>query len=148
MALMAHARLGRVLVVVHSAQAPSASEWAAYIDTWQVFASAIAVESVRTLVFTDGGAPDAEQRARLNNVLAGRPTPVAVLSDSFVVRSVCSTLSMFNRGLKVFSPGRLAEAMQFLGLQPSEQSAAMVALQQMKSALKSTTLNCLPIPPA
>jgi len=145
---MAHARVGRVLVVVHSAQAPSASEWAAHIETWHAIASAIEVESVRTLVFTDGGAPNAEQRARLNTVLAGRPTPVAVLSDSLVVRGVAGALSMFNRALKVFPPGRLAEAMQFLGLRPSEQSATMAALEQMKSALRSTTLNRIPIPPA
>ena len=66
------------------------------------------------LVATKGGGPTSTQRKYLNDLLAGRHVPVAVMSSSTAVRGVVTALSWFNRKIKAFPPEGLADALTYL----------------------------------
>ena len=69
-------RTGGVIVYVHTADAPSDVEW----DLAMGYFEAADLKHLRVLVYTDGAAPNASQRARLNGLLGSNKLPMAVLT--------------------------------------------------------------------
>jgi hypothetical protein len=105
---------GTIAVAVHNGQPPTRAEW----DEWMRVVMPIPVDELRILVFTDGGAPDAAQRAQfVERVKTGRPR-IAVTSSSATVRAAATALSWFVKGIQVFPPGSagLQSGIDFLGI--------------------------------
>lgn len=110
MASMAIRVVDRLFIVVYGTANPTDAEWSRYLDLVERHG----VEATVQLIATDGGEPTAAQRRRLNTLLAGRMVPVAVVSASKQVRRTVATLSWFNRFIRAFSPGDLAEALRYM----------------------------------
>ena len=104
----------RMFLVVYGAHAPSEDEWHDYLKSVEHHG----VVSTTQLVITDGGAPTSSQRRFLDDLLAGRYVPVAVVSGSFAVRATVTVMSWFNWSIRAFSPGAegLREALQYLAI--------------------------------
>lgn len=114
---MAFARSGRVWVMVHGARDVADADWDAYIRALGTISDA-----ERTIVFTEGPSPNPKQRARLNEKLGGSTPKTAVVSESLAVRGSVLALSLFNGGIRAFSPSELDAALAHLGLNAVEQA--------------------------
>jgi hypothetical protein len=105
-----------LMIAVHTSRPPSAEEWAEYI-------AAVASRDptkLRTLIFTDGGAPSSTQRKEVTTVLGGRPSRGAIVSASRLVRGAVSALGWFNPLIKAFAPSEVADALQYLGIRAEQ----------------------------
>jgi hypothetical protein len=100
----------RLFIVVYGAADPTDDEWAGYLELVERHG----IERTMQLICTDGGEPSSVQRRRLNELLAGRTVPVAVVSGSARVRGTVTALSWFNRKIKAFPPSGLREAIAYL----------------------------------
>lgn len=111
--------VGEVMLVAHTAKAPSDEEWKVYVEGVVTHDPA----RLRSLVFTDGGAPNSTQRRVLNEALGGKTSLGAVVSPSTMVRGVVTALSWFNPMIKAFAPGETDEAFRYLGVTDSSDIA-------------------------
>src|SRR5687767_3375736 len=84
--------VGRYVVFVHGKAAPGDDEWEQSLSFYREAPDA---RQVRALVYTEGGAPNAAQRAKLNAVLGGRKLPIAVLTTSSIARAAGTAISWF-----------------------------------------------------
>jgi hypothetical protein len=90
------------------------------------------------LIVTDGGVPTYAQRRYLNERLAGRYVPVAVVSGSTVFRSIVAivnAMSWFNRKIKAFPPSGFREAIAYLEIPASRTELIERAIEQLKLEL-------------
>ena len=129
MKTMAFASVGTVVIVLHSNQAPTDAEWAEYVKEFKKFKD---LTRVRSLVFTDGGAPNSAQRKEVNDLLDGRPGLTAVISASSMIRGVVTALQWFNPAIKSFSPDRVASAYEHLKLTPAERDSVGRQVQVLR----------------
>jgi hypothetical protein len=97
---MAFREIGPVFVEVHSGQAPTDADWAAFIAAAR---KALSQGCKRVLVVTDGGTPNAKQRVVLNDLAREFSVTVAVLSDAPATRGVVTVLSWFNPLIRSFA---------------------------------------------
>jgi hypothetical protein len=104
--------IGDHVVVVHSATAPTDVEWQKNVE----LQTSLPAGRARVLVWTDGGAPNAKQRAMLSAALKGGQPLTAVLTPSKVVQTVSVAISWFNPRLRVFSPNELELALDHLNI--------------------------------
>lgn len=103
-----------ILVAVHNANAPSTEDW----DEWTAVCDQARKDTggnlaaASNLVVTDGGAPNAEQRTRITQVLADAYTQprVAVVTDSPLVRVAARAFALFNRDTRAFAPAQFGDA--------------------------------------
>jgi hypothetical protein len=65
----------------------------------------------------------------------GGDVATAVLSHSVAVRTVVALLSMWNRGIRSFSPGQLSQALQFLEVAPESRSEVLERVVRMRIQL-------------
>jgi hypothetical protein len=100
----------RLFIVVYGAGDPTDDEWQEYLTLVRRHG----VDRTMQLVFTEGGEPTSAQRRLLNELLAGRPVPVAVVSASARVRGTVTALSWFNRTIRAFPPQGLRDALDYL----------------------------------
>jgi hypothetical protein len=100
----------RLFVVVYGARNPTDDEWRDYLD----LVKRHGIDRTMQLIFTDGGEPTSAQRRLLNDLLAGRNVPVAVVSSSARVRGTVTALSWFNRTIRAFPPHGLSDALDYL----------------------------------
>ena len=91
---------------------------------------------LRILVITDGGGPNAAQRARLQTVLKGRAVRVAIVTDSAKSRFIASAVSLFNRDHRGFSRAEIPIAYSHLQLTASECRAVEATLQELEPLIK------------
>jgi hypothetical protein len=114
--------IDRILLVAYGAADPSEEEW----DEYLALVKRHGIERTMQLILTGGGQPTPAQRRRLNEVLAGRTVPVAIVSGSRVVRGTVTALSWFNRKIKAFPPSGLREAIAYLEI-PATRAAFIEA---------------------
>ena len=115
---------------VHASEAPSDAEWEALLGLFRLAAEE-GVE-LRTLVYTEGGAPNARQRALLNDVLAGLKPRVAVLTPSAAARAIGVAISWFNPDLRVFAGDELSRALDHLDVNQGERRILTQALTELR----------------
>ena len=120
------------MVFVHSEQAPSNAEWSALMDA---FRNATNLRRIRVLVFTYGGAPNARQRAELNEVLRDVRPPVAIVTPSTLARAVCTALSWFQPRLRGFSPEEIESAFDYLDANEDDRRVLSKMLREMRLEL-------------
>jgi hypothetical protein len=131
---------GQIMVVVHNAKPPTDDDWRTYIDGIK----SLDLKTARSIVFTDGGAPDAEQRKAVNQALAGARVPGVVISPSALVRGVVTAMSWFNPGIKTFAPEQLEAAFRYLEFTPDEISRVWDKLDRLRIRLGDPTLKAIP----
>lgn len=107
---------GFVMVVVHSAHAPSPKEFNDFIAELAKHDP----EKIRLVVYTKGASLDGLQRKKMIDTLGGRQCTIAVLSDSAIVRGAVTALSWFNSKIKAFAPDRLPDAFQHINASKTE----------------------------
>lgn len=137
----------RVLVAVHTKQAPTDAEWNAWLALLEQVGEEVGQDLARlpNLVVTDGGAPSTAQRTAVNMLVAQGKTlpPVAVVTDSLFVRTVLRGLTIFNPGTKAFAPAELGRALDHLGIPASAATtlaAACVRLGKSIGGVRTTDL--------
>ncbi len=120
------------LVVVMNNESPLMPEWEAYLEACRVLDKKLNgdFDKAAALIFTDGGAPNAQQRRGMVEVLKGRPANSAVVSDSMMVRGPLAVLSIFNPALKVFAPKEWKQAATFARVPEARQ------MEHLQLALK------------
>jgi hypothetical protein len=105
---------GAVVIVVENAIAPTNAEWNGYCE--QV-ARAVSLANASGIAITDGGGPNTPQRGQINDLLAGRQAPSAVISDSRMIRGIVTALSWFNKKTYAFSPNEIMKALTYTGVE-------------------------------
>lgn len=92
---------------------------------------------VRSLVFTDGGAPSLGQRKRLFDALGEHSSRVrnAIVSDATSVRFVLSAMSLVVEGIRVFPPEQLGAALEYLGYNSAERAQCLARLRSTAKTL-------------
>lgn len=137
-----------IIVAVHNSNAPSHDDW----DEWaKVCEHALKqtrgdLSSMCNLVVTDGGAPNAEQRTRITQIIAdGYTQPrVAVVNDSAVVRLAVRAFAMFNRDTKAFAPTQFADAIEHVRWHRAELPKLLEIIEERADAVFGrSALSCL-----
>ncbi len=131
------ARRGSLVLLVQSATDPGAAEWDGFLDA--TFAAMAENDGrCRVLVFTAGGKPDAEQRAR---ALEGgwrdnQASPVVVVTSSALVRGVITVFSWFGMNIRAVTEPQLEHAYARLQLTSVELRWLLVERRILEERLK------------
>ena len=115
---MAFTAVDRTMIAVYRDREPTDDEWTTYLEA----VAEHGLDHSRHHIVTDGGGPNPNQRKRLNELLAGRASPVAVVTGSTAVRGITTALSWFNREIRAFSHAEFEGALRHLKI-PVEQAA-------------------------
>ena len=127
---------GDIMIVLHTANAPSELEWA----SWLAALRNMPKQRMKMLIFTDGGVPNTLQRGTFLDVLADAQPPIAVVSNVPAVRGVVTAISWFNKNVKLFTPAKLADAFAHLGVN-AERGRALFSTAQRATAQLGTVLS-------
>jgi hypothetical protein len=119
------------MVVVHGKESPSDADW----DRMCEFLKQAASPEMRILVYTDGGAPSAVQRSKLNAVLHMKPR-VAILTTSLIARTAGTALRWFNDKIRIFGPHEIEAGLKHLQLTRTEETALRAALDDVRGELR------------
>jgi hypothetical protein len=125
--------VGHIAIVVHTADAPTADEW----QDWLRQVREVPPERLAILVFSDGGHPDVNQRATLEEMFAVHKPRVAVVLTGALARHALTAISWFNPLIRPFRPGQGAAALDYLGVPRAEQPALMEQVHECAAALSS-----------
>jgi len=111
---IAFGREGSCIILAIGGEAPSESEWTAYLQFLQV-QLAIAT-TTRILVLAEEAPPTAVQRKKLNELTAqyAGAARIAVVTSSPFVRGAVTASSWFDKRYKAFAPQHLDDAMAWL----------------------------------
>jgi hypothetical protein len=138
---MKFATIKNFTVVFHSRYPPNEDEWDEYLTACA--ADFTRNGFMRYLVVSDGGAPSAVQRMRLNENLAHwtRTNPdairTAVLTKSAFVRGVVTAINWFRPTLRAYSPDNLGDALTYLGVPPELRSDVEALIPKVRSELEA-----------
>jgi hypothetical protein len=130
---MAAKAVGNFCVFVHTDAAPTDEQWDQVLDFYR---GAADPSTFRTLVFTEGAAPNAAQRARLKTATRGAKIPIAVLTSSAVARAAGIAIGWFNPLFRAFGPEELERALDHLDAQGLDRELLKLTLEELKSLLK------------
>lgn len=121
---MAFKVIDRLFVVAYGDMSPTLEEWVRYLHEVERHG----IDRTMHLIVTEGGGPNATQRRHLDELLAGRSVPVAVMSGSPAIRGMVTALSWFNGKIRAFYPAGLRDAIAYLeiGLARTAESAPKV----------------------
>jgi len=131
--------IGNLMILVHSAHPPTDAEWDEYLAALR----ARDQEKLRSLAFTDGGAPNTAQRKALNSILQGKTSTGAVVSPNAMVRGVVTALSWFNAKIKVFSPDEVERAFEYLGIPKPEYPLVWREIRNLRAKLGDDSLKSI-----
>jgi hypothetical protein len=91
---------------------------------------------LRFVILSRGGAPDgAQRRALMAMVGSARKPPVALLSDSIIVRGITAAFHLFAPIMKAFGTSELQAAGDFLNLTPTERERVAALLSELEREL-------------
>lgn len=122
-------------VVVHGKQSPSKLEWQRYLSDL-LPNGALLHEERRIVVVSNGGSPDGEQRRQMAEVVGKwKKPPLALLSDSALVRGVVGALRLFNPSMRAFRTDELASACLYLELAPSEAARVSELVAELRAEI-------------
>jgi hypothetical protein len=121
----------RLFIVVYGATNPTDEEWRDYLDLVERHG----IDRTMQLICTDGGGPSSAQRRDLNDRLAGRTVPVAVVSGSARVRGTVTMLSWFNRRIRAFPASGLRDAIAYLEIPASRTDLIEREMERLRQEL-------------
>lgn len=120
---------GSCLVFVHGTVPPTDAEWDRAMELYR----RVGIARGRMLVWTEGAAPNAAQRAKLGKVAGEAKPPIAVLTDSALARAAGTAISWFNPQLRAFPRTSIEPALDHLGLSGKERDDARTALAELRA---------------
>lgn len=123
----------RFLILVHTKDPPDDQQWKAYVAAargWKKDIQAF-------LVVSDGGGPNAMQRAELDEAIdiEHHPGKTAVVTVSRIARGIVTAISWFSPGIKAFGTNQLAPAIEYLGASPAEVESVSNEVRRLKKEL-------------
>lgn len=145
MKAMTFKMVGTLHVITVGGKDPTQEDWVTYMQAVisEEKRRGVNVTEMRTLVFSDGGGPNAAQRKMANDVLKGRPTPIAVVTNNFVMRGVITALQWFNPQCRAFMPNAAGEALKFLGIPQGKYEMIVNIARELQKDLKVPKLSSL-----
>lgn len=132
---------GEIMVVIHTSDPPNDAEWREYIDG----VLSTDLHSLRSVVITDGGAPNSAQRKALNEALNGAEVPGIVVTPSALVRGVVTALSWFNKKIKAYAPEDFDRACTYLELSGPEIEVVWETIDRLRALLDNPDLRAIPV---
>ncbi|MFT3766112.1 MAG: hypothetical protein QM820_11440 [Minicystis sp.] len=130
---------GGLMIIVHPNKSPTDLEWDRYFEELVKHDP----ERLRSLVFTDGGAPNTPQRKRVNDWLRGRASICAVVTTNTFVRGVVTAFSWFNPKINAFAPGATDSAMHYLGIPEEDYVLVRRELQLLRKQFGTVQVESL-----
>lgn len=132
---------GGLLILVHTSRAPSDAEWDAY------FSELVKHDplKLKSLNFTDGGAPNGAQRKQVNDYLKGRTSRCAVVTSSPFVRGVVTALSWFNPEIKAYAADYVDSALDHLGVRDQEVPLVRREIQLLRKRMGQDELKSIAV---
>ena len=121
------------MVFVHGDIAPSVEEWDACTAAFHAHPD---LQRVCILVYTEGAAPNAKQRAQLNEALQNAKPRIAILTPSSFARAAATALSWFNPRMRVFEPAAIESAFDHLDANADERFQLRVLLRELQYELR------------
>lgn len=131
MKTMAWKVIDRLFVVVYGESDPTDDEWVSFLKDIERHG----IDRTMHLTVTTGGGPNETQRRYLNELLDGRPVPVAVLTNSTAIRGMITALSLFNRKIAAFPPNGLRDALAFLEIPARRTELIEHTIQELRGKL-------------
>jgi hypothetical protein len=128
---MAITVIDRLFIVVYGTTNPTDEEWRDYL----ALVERHGIDRTMQLIATDGGGPTSVQRRILNEILAGRAVPVAVVSGNARIRGTVTALSWFNRSIRAFPPSGLRDAIAYLEIPASRTDLIMREMARLRHEL-------------
>jgi hypothetical protein len=125
-------KVGNIMVYVHADVPPTDAEWEAGIS---FFKETSDPSRLSALVYTQGGAPNAAQRARLNAVLGSNKVRIGLLTASAAARAAGVAVRWFNPELSIFGPEDVEAALDHIRAPTDQRSEVKRALTELKSEL-------------
>ena len=104
--------VGYTCICYYNAFAPTEHD---HRDSIQFFRK-LDFDRIKLLAITEGGAPSTMQRKDFNDALRGHQPPLALLTDSSLVRGAITAYSWFNKNIRAFPRANLADALSYLGV--------------------------------
>ena len=130
---MAAKVVGNYCLFVHTDAPPTDEEWSLVLEFYRGVAD---LGALRTLVFTEGAAPNAAQRARLKTATHGAKIPIAVLTSSTIARGAGIAIGWFNPLFRVFAPDEIERAMDHLDAANGDRELLKRTLGELKEMVK------------
>ncbi len=124
--------IDRLFLVACAVADPNDAEWATYLEVVKRHG----VDRTMQIVATAGGGPTPAQRRELDDLLAGRTVPVAVLSESIRVRWGVTLVSLFRRDIRAFRPSTLRDALAFLEIPMSRTNLIERELSRLREEVR------------
>lgn len=124
--------VGDCIVIVHGTTDPNDLEWDRALELLR----AIGPTRAKALVWSDGGAPSAKQRAALEATCGGATPRTALVTESLVSRAAGVAVSWFNPLFKTFAPSAFEAALDHLDLTPERRKLALEAATSMRAHYK------------
>jgi hypothetical protein len=131
------ARRSSLVVLVQAKADPTTAEWDSFLDATTA-AMSENQGRCRVLVFTAGGKPDSEQRARslAQGWRDNRRSPVAVVTNDPLARGVITVFSWFGMNIRAVREDRLDDALTQLELSDAERRWLSVERRILEERLK------------
>jgi hypothetical protein len=123
----------RLIILVHTKEPPAESEWQEYVEEARQRRN----ELRAFLVVTEGGGPNAMQRAALDEAvgLEKHPAKTAVVTVSVVARGIVTAIGWFSKNIKAFSTNQLPAALDFLEVPTVEHEGVAIELKRLRKGL-------------
>jgi len=127
---------GRLVVAVHTKTSPSNGEWQRFLNE----AVRVGVDgNFRLFVVSYGGGPDGAQRRMLAGIVnKANPPPMAMLTDSKLIRALMFAFSFINRTAKVLALDAADAAFDFLGLDAEQRETVRRLRRELEAELGLT----------
>lgn len=129
---IAYSFVREVIVYVGAEVSPSREDWSRYMDfirRWKQHGS-------KSLVYEQGGAPDAVQRRQMHETTGDVQNTVAVLTASVVGRGIVGLLSWVRPGYRAFVPHDEIGAIMHLGLRGRAADEVLAELAVLRRRLR------------
>lgn len=123
----------RLLILVHTKDAPENDEWKEYVNSARQWRKDIQA----FLVVSDGGGPNTMQRAELDEAIdiEHHPGKTAVVTVSRIARGIVTAISWFSPGIKAFGTNQMQQAIEYLGMSPAEVDSVVTEVNRLKKSL-------------
>jgi hypothetical protein len=125
----------RVLILAHTKDAPSEPEWNEYVASARQWRPEIRA----FLVLSEGGGPNAAQRAALDEAvgLENHPGKTAVVTVSMMARGIVTAIGWFSKGIKAFSTNQISAALDYLEIPKADQDGVLAEIKRLREHLSS-----------
>lgn len=125
----------RIVILVHTKDAPSDEEWSRYCEDVQRWRKS--VEGI--LVVSEGGGPNTMQRGGLEAALgedfSGK---TAVVTLSRIARGIVTALSWVNPRIKAFATNQMSAASDHVNVSKDEQPQLLTEVTKLRAELGLT----------